>query len=1082
MADWLPCNASADESESREGGDQLDAMHAWATSEQQHGREGLCQGLPASLVQPGKAPHGVQKSAPRDEAQHSFPGAAANASSVQDMQHAKWQQVSFQGLSRSHGAQSAAEQWDSEERQQPGQQQGSSQSPSNVHDAQSAAEQWHYEDRQHPRQQQGSSQGPSNAHGAQSAAEQGVFEYRQHPKQQQGSSQGPRHGHDHPVVEQGPKGLCQPIHQAERVRKQAPALQRRPLNPFTDLTNCQNPPKVSAAMQVSAKPTKPYSGSSASSGQSRAKGALPTGQGTSSRILARCNAENEYLEDSDGVSSAAKRHCSDRSSARASWDALSTGMGNPHQQCVVAGDNLEQGMPSAAILRACRAAGNPAAAVPRINLLSMKPTGFSSSTQETDRAAEYDRPAIDTPGDWSARMNKAHGPVAPIVGNNKMGENPPSTAVPRIDLQRVKATTLGMGSHRASATGSSQGATPRAAAPGLMTAEARSHRGLARASTNAVTPGRANPRGRQACGDQPGSGHGPLARATPRERQACSAEAGSLHTTRSRWVSSTKTDSKAVTPELTPQGRDACAQRPTPTPRCMSGTKADPGAAEDTPRGHGAALGGSARRKSAAAQSLADSLKRRASLNSLRSSTAQHASKKRGQSHSSHTESSGSGANMRHQPDSSHARDSVSISTRHSSALDRGTSGASCTGGSGSTRLRPTAAASDGAFQPAAPSVASSPRHQKPPACMDDTGSLSMRHMAASNRALKQSCSGASTRLDRGQTSQGTDSGNVSLEAYAAAYRASKRTLMQAATPRESRCPSHTNDPSSVSLNALPGQPAHASHAVSFGSLSMGEMADSVRPARAAVTRYVHALPETPSTHAARRLPVLQSPMHSFSPQQSSPGGTCNTDESTSVIQENVSTNVVAGNASSHALLRESQSLQDEASSVVRQSGAGLPSMAGWPLHAFSRMPQTSHMQCSGANEATPLMARRLSELQDPIQSFSPEQSSPDIVYSDEVSSIMPSDEASSSDMRSHPSAESRWQGMRLSNSPLYEPSLRGSEGPSPQCFQQNLRRCEGSMKGPESLRESGSTTTEIVWSAAFNACSNPTFCPTFGE
>ncbi len=119
-----------------------------------------------------------------------------------------------------------------------------------------------------------------------------------------------------------------------------------------------------------------------------------------------------------------------------------------------------------------------------------------------------------------------------------------------------------------------------------------------------------------------------------------------------------------------------------------------------------------------------------------------------------------------------------------------------------------------------------------------------------------------------------------------------------------------------------------------------------------------------------------------------------------------------------------------------------------------------------------PGLVKRIGELQDPILSFSPEQSSPDVVYSDE---------ASSSDVRSQPSAKSRWQGLRMSNSPLYEPSLRHADRLTSDDILHTLQQTGGGLKGSASLRGSGSTTTDIVWSAAFSACSNPTFAPTLG-
>ncbi|KAK9868543.1 hypothetical protein WJX84_002985 [Apatococcus fuscideae] len=93
---------------------------------------------------------------------------------------------------------------------------------------------------------------------------------------------------------------------------------------------------------------------------------------------------------------------------------------------------------------------------------------------------------------------------------------------------------------------------------------------------------------------------------------------------------------------------------------------------------------------------------------------------------------------------------------------------------------------------------------------------------------------------------------------------------------------------------------------------------------------------------------------------------------------------------------------------------------------------------------------------------------------------------SSMGDARSQSDGRSRWQGMRMSNSPLYEPSLQkpgeGAASQEPQGFQMELQRSMDALAHPPSMRGSGSTTTDIVWSAAFSACSNPTFCPTAGS
>ncbi|KAK9816327.1 hypothetical protein WJX74_005706 [Apatococcus lobatus] len=1020
-------------------------------------------------------------------------------------------------------------------------------------------------------------------------------------EQQHLSFQGHSNSQVNHVRTPGSHSLNKPSCSEDAIRKyKAPRSPQRQLNPFQDLTNRQMPVTAIAAKHASSKPAKPSVSSSSLAVHIKPNTGLRAGHDSSGRSLATHNAENEHLEDSDGVSSAAKRHCSDRSAARRTSGVPPIAKGCLPNHSVVASNNPQRQIPPAAVLGPSKAAEPPKAAVLSMDLDKMNYMDAMDAALGTNGVAGKDTARVPVPREM---LISTSGPVsrsASVMGTHATGGNLARAAVPSIDLQRVRASSEIVGSHRESTTGSLKGITPRQAVPRLLTAEAMPHRGAARGGTHGVTPrgatskgqasadqlgpptapaARDTPRGRLACADRPRSVTGPTVGATPRGRQA-SADQPRSDATMPRWVSSTKTDSKAVTPELTPRGRNACDNDCTPTPRWMSGTKADSRTVtpKDTPRGHAEAPGRALKPRSAAAQSLADSLKRRASLNSLRSSAAQHAAKKRGQSQSSHTDSCGSGSKKRGQSHWSHATDAESVRTRHTLALDRCPSHSACTEGSESNSLRQHAASDKSPKQ--APSGAFPPRDKALSPCTDDSKSLSMRHLAASNRVLQQSSSSAST--PRGchclaHLSRAADSGTISLEEYAAAYRASKRAALQASAVWSAEHLAENSD--AVSADAGLCRPMHMCHADDSASLSLGnqpcnselmsrtEHLESLsmgkRPASnllvsASVNRYAHASPDTPSTLAARRLPILPDPTNTFSPQQSSPGAAYS-DEASSMVQQNLPRKVAAADCSAHAQLTSTQSLpnkaphltdpqdhssvsfsakpftpdvcSDEASSRVLQHGSGTPVAESCSSHAISK----SHLHSA---DATPPMAKRVSELQDPIQSFSPEQSSPDTMYSDEVSSslqhvrhatgsanrasdartrpiqqcfseaspgmgkrlkelqdpiqsvspaqsspdVVYSDEASSSsELCSQPSAGSRWQGMRMSNSPLYEPSLRGSDDPRPQSFLRDLRRCEEGLKGAESLRESGSTTTEIVWSAAFNACSNPTFCPSFG-
>ena len=789
-----------------------------------------------------------------------------------------------------------------------------------------------------------------------------------HAKRHQVSFQGLNNGNADHAVGQQSHSLHPSSCQANQNRTATSLFQRQQHHPFQDLTNRHDQPRALMADQAALKPAKPF-------------------------VLAGHNAGDECAGGSDGVSAAAKRHCSERCAARFTRDRLAERTATSHQQPFATSNHLYMGKSSAAVLGTTRSAAKPKAATAGKDLENIKPASPSVAALEINRVDAVNIPKAATPQGRSKCSKELPGIHKSTQGTSRTSGNPSKPAVPGIDLERVRASMAAIGSHRDSVRGGSKAATPREASLRPQTVVAPG-RDTARGRTDGTTPQGPTPRGRQACADQPRS-----AQAPPR-----------------KWISSTKTDSKAVTPEVSPPSRDPCHFHRPLTPRWLSSTQADSSKAatpNDTPYGLGEASCGSVHIKSAAAQSLADSLKRRASLNSPRSSTAGHAAKKRSQSHSSFTEDSGS------------------ISLGRIAAANRVLKQSSC--GACSARDR-------------SPSLGHSV------ACE----SVSMRHMAAADQA----------QVSRA----GADSASISLEQFAAAYRASKKAALQASGLRESEhSSSQTEHQGSVGVDV------------------------SARPVRASVTRYAQAFPETPCALATRRMPSQQDPMESSpSPQQSS--SDAYSDEASSLVHEN-SVIYPGKNCSSHAQpklpkcetapsagrysLRPQHPSQDcshHQSSLEGHSNAPssrVPELsahsceASWSTHASSRPPRVLHVH------ATPLLARRVTELQDPIQSFSPEQSSPDVVYSDE---------ASSSDLRSQPSAQSRWQGMRLSTSPLYEPNLRESGGPHPQCFLRDLRDLEEGMEGTESLRESGSTTTEIVWSAAFNACSNPMFCPFFGE
>ena len=792
-----------------------------------------------------------------------------------------------------------------------------------------------------------------------------------HAKRHQVSFQSLGNPHAGHAVGQGPHVFEPPACRADLTKSAASFHQPQQHNPFQDLTNRQNQPKALVADQAALKPAKPCA-------------------------LAGHDAENERAGESDGVSSAAKRHCSERCAARFNPDMLAERAGTSLQQSFATSNNLHMGKSSAVELGTTRSAAKPKAAIACKDLENIKPVSPSVAALAFNRLGAVNLTKAATPRGRSACSKEVPGTEKLTQGTSKTSGNPSNPAVPGIDLQRVRAASMAaIGSHRDSARGSSKAATPREPPLRPSTAERLPGKRTARARTDGTAPRGTTPRGRQACADQPRSAHAP-----PR-----------------KWISSTKTDSKAVTPEVSPHCRDQHQSHQPLTPRWLSSTQADSSKAatpDGTPRGQSEASCAVVRTKSAAAQSLADSLKRRASLNSLRSSTARHAAKKRSQSHSS------------------------------------------CTEDSGSVSLGRIAAANRVLKQPSSGACSAmdrSPSLGHSQACE----SVSMRHTAAAGQA----------QVSRA----GAHAASISLAQFAAAYRASKKAALQASGLRETeRSPSQTEYQGSVGVDV------------------------TVRPVRAFVTRYAQASPETPSALATRRIPSQQDLMESSSsPQQSSPDAY--SDEASSLDHQETTPIQPAKHCSSHAQPRlpccetfpsigkyplrpqhTSQDCSHHQSSLSGHSNGPSSEIqemsahsreATWSSHASKRPPRLLQ------DDATPMLARRVTELQAPIQSFSPEQSSPDLVYSDE---------ASSSDLRSQPSAKGRWQGMRLSNSPLYEPSLKGSDGPRPQCFLRDLRHLEEGMEGPESLRESGSTTTEIVWSAAFNACSNPTFCPSLGE